>query len=76
MTSPVIIGMNFYKFRKQKGMSQESAASEIEVSVSYLRKIESGNANTTIKILDKMAKCMRVRTQDLFDENLFEEQAL
>lgn len=73
MTSPVIVGMNFYKFRKQKRMSQESAASEIEVSVGYLRKIENGEANTTIKILDKMAKCMRVRTQDLFDEKLFGE---
>ena len=41
----VEIGTTIVSLRKEKGLTQEQLALECEISVSYLRRIEHGEAN-------------------------------
>lgn len=48
------IGRSIVDIRKRKGITQEELALEAEMSVSYLRTIEHGNANPTIKTIVRL----------------------
>ena len=52
--------------RKQKSLTQEKLALECEMSVSYLRLIEHGDANPTINELLKIAKVLNIKLQNPF----------
>ncbi|GFI62550.1 hypothetical protein IMSAG049_01734 [Clostridiales bacterium] len=54
------IGKTIVYLRKQKGISQERLALECEISISYLRRIEHGDANPTINKLACIAKVLNV----------------
>jgi len=55
MTAIRQLGFSLRQLRKELGYSQEQLANEAFVSVSYLRSIEHGAANPTIKIIYKIA---------------------
>lgn len=48
------IGESIVNLRKRKGFTQEKLALECEISTSYLRRIEHGAANPTIKELKRI----------------------
>ena len=50
--------------RKEKGLTQEQLALECEISVSYLRRIEHGQANPTIHALWRLAEVLEVELQN------------
>ena len=52
----VEIGTTIVSLRKEKGLTQEQLALECEISVSYLRRIEHGEANPTIHALWRLAE--------------------
>ena len=52
--------------RRQKSSTQEKLALECEMSVSYLRLIEHGDANPTINELLKIAKVLNIKLQNPF----------
>ena len=54
------IGRTIVDIRTQRGFSQEYLALECEMSLSYLRRIEHGTANPTIKTLLRIAKVLDV----------------
>ena len=49
------VGQNIIDLRKQKGVTQEKLALDAEMSVSYLRSIEHGEANPTLNALHRLS---------------------
>lgn len=62
------IGETIVYLRKQKGITQEQLALECEISVSYLRLIEHGDANPTINELWRIAEGLDVELKNPFPE--------
>ena len=60
----VEIGTTIVSLRKEKGLTQEQLALECEISVSYLRRIEYGEANPTIHALWRLAEVLEVELQN------------
>lgn len=52
------IGQNILQLRKEKNMTQECLALEAEMSVSYLRSIEHGEANPSMETLSRIANAL------------------
>lgn len=65
------IGIAVVNLRKQKGLTQESLALECDMSVSYLRGIEHGTENPTIKALSRIADVLDVEVRDLLAASEF-----
>ena len=59
----VEIGTTIVSLRKEKGLTQEQLALECEISVSYLRRIEPGEANPPIHALWRLAEVREVELQ-------------
>ena len=51
--------------RKRKKLSQEELAGLSEIDRTYLARIEEGKANPSIKILNKIARKLKIRVSDL-----------
>ena len=60
------IGESIVNLRKRKGFTQEKLALECEIITSYLRRIEHGAANPTIKELKRITDALEVELEDLF----------
>lgn len=58
--------------RKSLGMTQASLAEAIEVSEVYIRKLESGDRNPSIKLMMKFEKLFGVPIKELFSDIFFE----
>jgi transcriptional regulator with XRE-family HTH domain len=61
-----LLGATIKKIREDKRLTQEDLADAAEVNVSYLAKIENGYVNTTVRILIKLSKGLKVQVRDLF----------
>ena len=60
------IGENIKKVRKKRGLSQDKLSKLADVTHTTLAKIEAGkNDNPTIKTLQKIAKALNVKIDDL-----------
>jgi len=62
----VEIGETIIYLRKQKGFTQEKLALEAEISISYMRLIERGAANPTIRELQKIADVLEAELRNPF----------
>lgn len=51
--------------RKRNNLSQEQLALQSSVDRTYLARIEEGKANPTIKVLNKIAKTLKIRLSKL-----------
>ena len=60
-----IIEKNIQKARKNNGWSQEKFAEKMDVSWSYISKIESGSLNISIGKLIDFAKILNVDLQEI-----------
>ena len=60
-----IIGKNIQKARKNNGWSQEKFAEKMDVSWSYVSKIESGILNISVGKLIDFAKILKVDLQEI-----------
>ena len=47
---------NIKSLREQKGLLQKQVAAEIELGISHYNKIENGQREASVKILEKLAK--------------------
>ncbi len=59
------IGQNIRKFRKARGYSQEQLAESLEISVTHMSHIETGNTKLSLPVLVKAAQVLQVQTDDL-----------
>jgi len=60
-------GINLRKIRKQKGITQEELAFEIELEISQISRIERGILNSTISTAYEIASALDIDLKDLFD---------
>ncbi len=54
------------KLRKGLGYTQEGLAEKINISRTHMGHIEQGRKSPSIKIMDKLAKALKVKVSDLF----------
>ena len=59
------IGVKVRVLRKERGLTQEKLALEAEMSVTYLRRIEHGRANPTLRALDRVAAILGMELSTL-----------
>jgi len=62
------IGRSIVDIRKRKGITQEQLALEAEMSVSYLRTIEHGQANPTIKTIVRLSTVLEEPISIVFEK--------
>jgi len=61
------IGKNIKKYRKLKNISQKEMAKKLQVTNTWLCKLENGNKNTTIFRLSDIATILNVKLLDLIE---------
>jgi putative transcriptional regulator len=54
------------KIREEKGYTQQQVAEFLGISVNYLRKIEGGKRNPSLKLAVRIAKLLDCTLNDLF----------
>lgn len=59
------IGQRIRKIRKAKGLSQEALAEKVDISVTHMSHIETGNTKLSLPVLVDIAHILEVRTDDL-----------
>lgn len=58
-------GERMQKLRKASGISQEELASKLSMHRTYIGMVERGERNPTIRTLYKIAKALKVKSNDL-----------
>lgn len=61
---------NLRKVRHAAGMSQDDLAYEAKVSRSYLSQIEKGSYYASLKIIERLAKVLKVEPSSLLEKPL------
>ena len=67
-----MIGQNIRKIRKAHGLSQEDLAEKVNISVTHMSHIETGNTKLSLPVLVDIAAALNVSTDALLCENLQE----
>lgn len=62
---PKVLGKKVQRYRKKTGMSQEEVAHKVGISRAYMGYIEQGRNVPSLKILEKIAKAIKVKLSDL-----------
>ena len=65
MNSQEQIGKNIYKARKASNLTQSEVATMAEINVNYFARIERGEVNPTIEILEAIARALKVKSSDI-----------
>ncbi|AWK03961.1 transcriptional regulator [Flavobacterium crocinum] len=61
-------GLKIKELRKLNGLSQEKLANLAEIDRTYLPTIEKGERNVSIEVVERLAKALKVKIADLFNE--------
>ena len=59
------IGKRVRHFRQVSGLSQEQLAEQIDISVTHMSHIETGNTKLSLPVLVALAEALDVRTDEL-----------
>lgn len=68
-----VVGANIRRFRKDRGLSQESLALSADLDLRYLGGIERGEHNPTVDLLGRIAEVLGKHPSTFFDESVVEE---
>lgn len=63
------IGQRIRKFRKANNLSQEQLAEKVNISVTHMSHIETGNTKLSLPVFVDIAKVLSVRTDELLYDN-------
>ncbi|MBE6985466.1 MAG: helix-turn-helix transcriptional regulator [Ruminococcaceae bacterium] len=63
------IGQRIRKARKARGLSQEALAERVEISVTHMSHIETGNTKLSLAVLVDLAIALDVSTDELLFDN-------
>lgn len=66
------IGENLKRIRKEKGITQEQLAKMLDLSVMSIRRFESGAVEPKLKMINKIAEALGVKSSDLLLDVAFE----
>jgi len=61
-------GKQVKKLRLEEGLSQEKLAYEADLDRTYIPSIEKGERNVSITVVEILAKALKVKITDLFNE--------
>lgn len=61
------LGCSIRTIRVDKGFSQEELSYKAELDISQIGRIERGKVNTSVSVLNKIAKALNVPLKELFD---------
>jgi DNA-binding XRE family transcriptional regulator len=59
-------GRKVQKLRKSLGYTQEELAEKLNISRTHMGHIEQGRKSPSIKLMDKLARVLKVKVPDLF----------
>ena len=59
------IASNIKRLREQKGLLQKEVAAEMDLGVSHYSKIENGQREASVSLLDKLAKFYGITIDDI-----------
>ena len=59
------LGKKIRELRKKKELTQEELAYKSELDYSYINQIENGKRNPSVEAVEKIAKALGVKVQDL-----------
>lgn len=59
------IASNIKRLREQKGLLQKEVAAEMKLGVSHYSKIENGQREASVSLLDKLAKSYGITIDDI-----------
>lgn len=59
------IASNIKRLREQKGLLQKEVATEMDLGVSHYSKIENGQREASVSLLDKLAKFYGITIDDI-----------
>ncbi len=62
---PRILGKKIQRFRKMKKLTQEELAEKVGISTTYMGNIEQGLYTPSLKVLEKIAKQLHIKTGEL-----------
>jgi transcriptional regulator with XRE-family HTH domain len=60
-------GTNLKKIRLQKKISQEELSYQSDLDISQIGRIERGSVNTSICVIQRIAKALNIEMKELFD---------
>ncbi len=60
-------GNNVRKWRKMRGISQETLAEKAQLHPTYVSGVESGNRNPTVKVVGRIAEALDVEPGQLLE---------
>ncbi|KJV38663.1 helix-turn-helix domain-containing protein [Brevundimonas sp. KM4] len=63
-----IVGANIKRLRKERGLSQEALAGEAGLAMRHIGRIERGEGNPTVSMMDKIATVLGVHPAALYAE--------
>ena len=69
-----LVGRNFARIRRLKGLTQEEIAARSGVSQQYLSGLERGHRNPTVIMLYEIAQVLGVSVVELVEEEGAEEE--
>ncbi len=64
------VGSTVAALRKKKHISQEELSFVSAVDRTYMSRIEQGKANPTLRVLQRIARALRVSIVDLLEGNM------
>jgi transcriptional regulator with XRE-family HTH domain len=63
-----LFAANLRRLRHDRGLSQDDLAYEAKVSRSYLSQIEKGGFYASLKIIERLAKVLKVEPAELLEK--------
>lgn len=65
MGSQIQLGKNIKKARLKTDLTQAEVAEKAEIHVNYFARIERGEENPSIDIVEKIAKALKVKSSEI-----------
>lgn len=62
------IGQRIRRYRKEKGLSQEQLAEKVNISVTHMSHIETGNTKLSLPVLVDIANTLQVTADSLLTD--------
>jgi transcriptional regulator with XRE-family HTH domain len=59
--------MHLKRLRKQRGLTQETLARKLNLSLGYVARLEQGRHDPPLSTLTKLAKALRCRVSELVE---------
>jgi transcriptional regulator with XRE-family HTH domain len=63
-----IIGQNVYRLRMKAEMTQTELADFVDLSKRYIQKIEHGEANITVDVVERLARVLKCGWKEIVGE--------